>query len=57
MTTADLIRDAREGRTDEQAIVFLAEMVMILRDFASPGLMRAKRGEPASLNLDDHEPA
>jgi len=52
-----LIADARKGRTDEQALLFLAEMVLALRAAASPGFIRAKQGEPAYLRLDDHDPA
>ena len=56
MTPADLIADARTGRTDEQALVFLAEMVLVLRAGASAGILRARTGETRELNLDSKEP-
>lgn len=56
MTPADLIRDARQGRTDEQALVFLAEMVLVLRRGASAGMLRARVGETPELRLDSKEP-
>ena len=56
MTPADLIRDARKGRTDEQALAFLAEMVLVLRDGASAGMFRARSGDAPVLKLDDKEP-
>ena len=43
MTVPDLIRDARKGRTDEQALVWLAEMVLVLRAGASAGMIYARR--------------
>ena len=56
MTPADLIADARRGRTDEQALVFLAEMVLVLRRGASAGMLYARTGETRELNLDSKEP-
>ena len=56
MTPADLIADARRGRTDEQALVFLAEMVLVLRRGASAGMLRARAGDAPVLKLDDKEP-
>jgi hypothetical protein len=56
MTPADLIADARAGRTDEQALVWLAEMVLTLRGAASAGMLRARQGETPALRLGDKEP-
>lgn len=51
-----LIADSRAGRTDEQALWWLAEMVLALKAAASPGYIRAKQGAPPRLDLDDREP-
>lgn len=56
MNIAALIAAARAGRTDEQALVWLAEMVLTLQGAASPGLMRARQGPAPDLRLDDKEP-
>lgn len=56
MTAAALIATARAGRTDEQALLFLAEMVIALRAASSPGYLRAKQGDAPTLRLDDAEP-
>jgi hypothetical protein len=56
MTPTNLITVARQNRTDEQALLFLAEMVIALQAAASPGFIRAKQGSPAILALDDREP-
>ncbi len=56
MTLSDLIAAAREGRADEQALVWLAGAVLILMDCASTGFMRARTGETPTLKLDDKEP-
>lgn len=56
MTAAEIVADARKGRTDEQALFILAEIILALRDAASPGFLRAKQGDPALLRLDDRRP-
>jgi len=56
MTATDLVAIARAGRTDEQALVWLAEMVLMLRAATSAGMIRARQGETPVLRLDDKEP-
>jgi hypothetical protein len=52
----NLINDARQGRTDEQALFWLAEMVMTLRRATSAGMIRARQGPTPVLKLDDKDP-
>ena len=55
-TVDEVIATAREGRTDPQALIFLAEAILALKAAASPGFLRAKQGDPAYLNLDSKGP-
>jgi hypothetical protein len=53
MTLPDLIAEARNGRSDQQALEYLAAIVVRMSADISSGYVRALPNRPVTLRLDD----